>query len=134
MLWPVVGLSFFWRLLGTKLEITTEKCETKVVVWWQGGQRTFTDRCPPPPPAPATGVGVRPPPGAIIPPNQQFSLGFGQGITAATVNGVAARGSGTDWIATPGLKEGVVKLTIKWTNRDGSTGSQEVGPYIVRDE
>ena len=121
-----------YTLLGTTLEITTEKCNTKVIVWWEGGQRTFTDRCPPPPPA--TEVGVRPRPGSTIPANQQFKLGFNLGVTSATVNGVAAIGSHDRWIVTPGLKEGVVTLEIEWTSRDGSTRSKKVGPYTVRDE
>ena len=120
-----------YALLGTTLEITTERCDDKVVVWWEGGQRTFTDRCPPPPPA--TEVGVRPRPGSTIPPNQQFKLGFNLGVTSATVNGVAAIGSDDKWIVTPGLK-GVVTLRVEWTSRDGSTGSAMVGPYTVRDE
>lgn len=121
-----------YTLLDTKVKIITTKCDSKVVVAWHGGQRTFADRCAPPPPA--TGVGIIPRPGSTVPPNQQFSVGFNMGVVAVIVNGVAARGAHMEWIVTPGLKEGVVRLTIEWTNRDGSTGSQVVGPYIVRDE
>ena len=123
-----------YALLGTTLEITTEKCETEVVVFWEGGQRTFTDRCPFVAPPPATEVGVEPPPNTTIPPNQQFSLDFNLGVTSATVNGVAAAGAGRKWTATPGLKEGTVILAVEWTSRDGSTRSQLVGPYTVQDE
>ena len=68
-----------------------------------------------------------------VPSNQQFSLTFDQGVTAATVNGAAATGSGLNWTASPALSEGSATLNVEWTNRDGSTGSKAVGPYTVSD-
>ena len=84
-------------------------------------------------PPPATSVTVDPAGGATVPSNQQFSLTFDQGVTAATVNGAAATGSGLNWTASPALAEGSATLNVEWTNRDGSTGSQAVGPYTVSD-
>lgn len=86
-------------------------------------------------PPPATDVTVDPAQGgAAIPSNTQFSLTFDQGVTAATVNGTAATGSGLNWTAAPTLQQGPGQsLNIEWTNRDGSTGSKAVGPYTVED-
>ena len=85
-------------------------------------------------PPPATSVTVDPAPGATIPSNTQFALTFDQGVTAATVNGAAATGSGLNWTASPALQQGPGQsLNVGWTNRDGSTGSQAVGPYTVED-
>ena len=73
------------------------------------------------------------PGGAPIPPNAQFSLTFDQAVDAVTVNGVAATGSGRNWTASPTLQEGDGQtLDIRWTNRDGSSGSRAMGPYTVR--
>ena len=84
-------------------------------------------------PPSATMVTVDPPAGGTVPSNQQFTLTFDQGVTAATVNGTAATGSGANWTAAPTLAEGSATLNVGWTNRDGSTGSQAVGPYTVSD-
>ena len=84
-------------------------------------------------PPSATAVFVDPPPGFTLPSNQQFSLTFDQGIIAATVNGTAATGAGLNWTVSPNLLEGVTALNVGWTNRDGTTGSQAVGPYIIKD-
>ena len=84
-------------------------------------------------PPPATSVMVDPAAGTTVPSNQQFSLTFDQGVTAATVNGSAATGSGLNWTASPALSEGSATLNVEWTNRDGSTGSKAVGPYTVSD-
>ena len=84
-------------------------------------------------PPPATMVTVDPAPGATVPSNQQFSLTFDQGVTAAAVNGAAATGSGLNWTASPALAEGSATLNVTWTNRDDTTGSQAVGPYTVSD-
>ena len=85
-------------------------------------------------PPPATAVRVNPAPGAIIPSNQSFQLVFDQGVEAATVNGWTATGSGRNWTVSPALTQGVGQsLNVSWTNRDGSSGSQAVGPYTVRD-
>ena len=84
-------------------------------------------------PPPATMVTVDPAAGATVPSNQQFSLTFDQGVTAATVNGAAATGSGLNWTASPALAQGSATLNVGWTNRDGSTGSEAVGPYTIDD-
>ena len=84
-------------------------------------------------PPSATMVTVDPAAGATVPSNQQFSLVFDQGVTAATVNGAAATGSGLNWSASPALAQGSATLNVGWTNRDGSTGSQAVGPYTIDD-
>ena len=89
---------------------------------------------------PRTGVG---PPGMIltavtpaggeIPPNTQFLLVFDQTVVAVTVNGVAATGSGFNWSVSLALQEGDDHtLVVSWTNRDGRSESQVVGPYTVR--
>ena len=132
-----------YTLLGTKLLITGESCRVDIIVLWQGGKRTLDYACPeytspnqrtPETVPPAKIHSVEPPPGATIPPNQEFSLTFDRGVTAAMINDKAATGSGRDWGATPFLAEGSQILNIEWTNRDGSTGSQLVGPYTVRDK
>ena len=84
-------------------------------------------------PPSATMVTVDPAAGATVPSNQQFSLVFDQGVTAATVNGAAATGSGLNWSASPALAQGSATLNVGWTNRDGTTGSQAVGPYTIDD-
>ena len=76
---------------------------------------------------------VSPRPRATIPSDTSFTLTFDQGVTKVFVNGVAARGVGADWEAYPDLPEGNRALFIAWENRDGSTGSQAVGPYFIRD-
>ena len=83
-------------------------------------------------PPSATMVTVNPAPGGgPIPSNTEFQLTFDQGVTAATVNGAAAAGSGANWTAQPNPAEGSATLNVGWTNRDGSTGSQAVGPYDI---
>ena len=84
-------------------------------------------------PPSATTVTVDPAAGATVPSNQQFSLVFDQGVTAATVDGTPAIGSGLNWTASPALAQGSATLNIGWTNRDGSTGSLAVGPYTIDD-
>ena len=77
---------------------------------------------------------VDPAPGsAPIPPNTQFLLTFEEAAVAVTVNGVAATGAGLNWTASLTLQEGDGQtLEVRWTNRDGSSGVQAVGPYTVR--
>ena len=68
-----------------------------------------------------------------FPPNTQFSLTFEEAAVAATVNGVAATGAGHNWTVSLTLPEGDGQiLNVSWTNRDGSSGVQMVGPYTVR--
>ena len=92
--------------------------------------RTIED----PPPHTGPRVLVDPPAGAEIPPNTQFSLYFDDtGVVAVTVNGFPATGADRNWISSPILPEGDSQtLTVIWTYRDGSSGSQTVGPYTVR--
>ena len=92
---------------------------------------------PPPidviPPQPIQPFNVTPAPGAEIPSNTQFSLIFHQAVVSVAVNGVAATGSGHNWTASPTLLQGDGQtLEVSWKNRDGSTSSLAVGPYIVR--
>ena len=82
---------------------------------------------------------VSPAPGAVIPPNPEFSLTFEQGavgvkdVVAVAVNGVAATGSGLNWTVSLTLQEGeVLTLNVGWTNRDGSPGATVTGPYTVK--
>ena len=77
---------------------------------------------------------VDPAPGAVIPPNTQFSLTFDNpGVVAVTVNGVAATGSDRNWSVSLTLLQGDDHtLDVRWTNRDGRSGSRAVGPYTVR--
>ncbi len=82
----------------------------------------------------ATMVTVDPAANSTVPSTQAFTLTFDQGVTAATVNGTAATGSGLNWAASPALTQGPGQsLNVEWTNRDGSTGTQAVGPYEVSD-
>ena len=86
-----------------------------------------------PPPHTGLPVIVDPAAGADIPPNTQFLLTFEEAAVAVTVNGVAATGSGLNWTASLMLQEGDGQtLEVRWTNRDGSSGVQAVGPYTVR--
>ena len=82
----------------------------------------------------ATSVTANPAPGATVPSNQEFTLTFDEGVTAATANGQAAAGAGTNWTVTPFTgAQGSQTLTVTWTNRDGSSGNQSVGSYTVDD-
>ena len=87
-----------------------------------------------PPPHTGSPVIVDPAPGAEIPTNIQFSLIFDDtGVVAVTVNGAAATGAGDYWTVSPTLQAGDGQiLDVRWTNRDGSSGSHVVGPYTVR--
>ena len=88
-----------------------------------------------PPPRTIT-VMVDPPPGSDIDVDRtEFTLRFSQEVVAVTVNGVTATGSGQNWSVwsynlSLEWKAGQV-LEIEWKTRDGSTGSQSVGPYTV---
>ena len=98
-----------------------------------------TDDAPPPHTGPPfTGIAfiviADPAPGGTpIPPNTQFSLIFDEAVDAVAVNGFPATGAGHNWIASPILPQGDGQtLNVIWTNRDGSTGSNAVGPYTVK--
>ncbi len=88
------------------------------------------------PPRPAITVVVDPPPGSDIDVDRtEFTLRFNQEVAAVTVNGATATGSGQNWSVwsynlSLEWKAGQV-LAIEWKTRDGSTGSQLVGPYTV---
>jgi len=85
-------------------------------------------------PPPATDVEVTPAAGSTVPSNQEFTLKFNEGVTAATANGVAATGAGINWTVKPFEgAEGNQNLTITWTNRDNSSGNSAVGAYTVDD-
>ena len=90
-------------------------------------------------PLPATTVKVTPAPGAVIPLNQQIWLYFDEPVTEVMVNGASTSVTGifdskiaSFWMVSPALGEGLVMLNIEWTNRNGTTGSQAVGPYIIK--
>ena len=78
---------------------------------------------------------VDPPPGSDIDVDRtEFTLRC-QDVVAVTVNGATATGSGRNWnVWSYNLslewKAGQV-LEIEWKTRDGSAGSQSVGPYTV---
>ena len=88
-----------------------------------------------PPQPPAITVMVDPASGGYIPSNAEFALTFDEGVVSVTVNGTPATGSGLNWkwSAFPVLPYGSVMLRIEWKNRDGSKGSETVGPYEVAD-
>ena len=81
-------------------------------------------------------VMVDPPPGSDIDVDRtEFTLRFSQEVVAVTVNGATATGSGQNWsVWSYNLSlewEAGQVLEIEWKTRDGSTGSQSVGPYTV---
>ena len=85
---------------------------------------------------PTITVMVDPPPGSDIDVDRtEFTLWFSQEVVAVTVNGATATGSGQNWSVwsynlSLEWQAGQV-LEIEWKTRDGSTGSQSVGPYTV---
>ena len=88
------------------------------------------------PQLPAITVLVDPPPGSDIDVDRtEFTLRFSQEVVAVTVNGATAAGSGQNWrVWSYNLSlewEPGQVLEIEWKTRDGSTGSQSVGPYTV---
>ena len=86
-----------------------------------------------PPPHTGSPVIVDPSPGSEISPSTQFSLTFDQAVVAVTVNGAAATGAGDRWTVSLILPERDGQtLGVRWTNRDGSSGSHVVGPYTVK--
>ena len=85
-------------------------------------------------PPSATDVEVTPAAGETVPSNQEFSLKFDEGVTAAAANGQAAAGSGADWKVTPFVGAvGSQNLIVTWTNRDDSEGNKNIGSYTVDD-
>ena len=87
---------------------------------------------------PATTVKVNPSPGTMIPANQQFGLYLDEPVTEVRINGTTGwtperfhSGEASFWLVSPTLAEGPEVLNIEWTNRNGTTGSQRIGPYRV---
>ena len=89
-----------------------------------------------PPNAKATKI--HPVPGATISSHQQFRLEFDEPVTKVMVNSTPGSAIGIfyseparSWIVSLALAEGLGILNIEWTNRNGTTGSQRIGPYVV---
>ena len=91
----------------------------------------------PPPLAVTVVVDPAPPanPNWHIVTNTEFTLTFSEEVVAVTVNDTPASGSELNWkwSADPYLPHGSVSLNIKWTNRDGFTGTIMIGSYKVVD-
>ena len=88
------------------------------------------------PPPPTITVMVDPAPGGgYILTNTEFTLTFNEEVVVVTVNDTPASGSRLNWkwSVDPYLPHGSVSLNIKWTNRDGFTGTIMIGPYTVVD-
>ena len=83
---------------------------------------------------------ITPTPGGIISSSQEFTLTFDMVVVEVTVNGVAAtstHASGVSlvWVVSLLLEPGTRTLSVEWTEPDGCTGVQAVGPYtVVADE
>lgn len=83
---------------------------------------------------------VTPAPGGIISSTQEFTLIFDMVVVEVTVNGVAATsthasGVGLVWVVSLILEPGTRSFAVEWTESDGCTGLQAVGPYtVVADE
>ena len=95
-------------------------------------------------PPPASQFVVQPATGAIISSTQEFTLtfdtAFGQ-ITEVTVNGISATDTKTGglfssvWVVSLILEPGTQGFSVEWTESDGCTGAQAIGPYTaVADE
>ena len=76
---------------------------------------------------------VTPPAGATISSSQEFTLIFDMVVVEVTVNGISATDMGADdvWIVSPILEPGTRALAVEWTESDGCTGAQVMGPYTV---
>ena len=120
------------KLLRTTILITFEMLIIGVI---SGCSDNPPEEVTDPPQPPAITVMVDPASGRYIPPNAEFTLRFDEGVVSVTVNGTPATGSGLNWkwSAFPVLPYGSVMLRIEWKNRDGSKGSETVGPYTVAD-
>lgn len=78
---------------------------------------------------------ITPAPGAIIPTNPEFTLRFDDyPATAVAVNGKSATGTqaGKVWVVSLNMEPGTGRaFPVEWTEIDGCTYSQAVGPYTV---
>ena len=83
----------------------------------------------------ATTVVVQPPVGSLVQKGgEEFTLKFDEEVLSASLNGTPANGSGFNWeVWVSNLPYGSARVTVKWTNQDGSAGTMEVGPYDVAD-
>ena len=72
--------------------------------------------------------------------SQEFTLTFDMVVVEATVNGISATttnasGMGRVWVISLILEPGTRNLAVEWTEPDGCTGAQAMGPYtVVADE
>ncbi|MCZ6675884.1 MAG: hypothetical protein O7E52_01415, partial [Candidatus Poribacteria bacterium] len=89
-----------------------------------------------PQPPSATSVQADVAAGTEVPPNQSFNLTFDEAVDAASIGGTPATGGGKNWSGTTGLTPGAqnVTLVVTWTNKDGSSGNGNIGPFSVAAE
>ena len=72
--------------------------------------------------------------------SQEFTLTFDMVVVEVTVNGISATttnasGMGRVWVVSLILEPGTRNLAVEWTEPDGCTGAQAMGPYtVVTDE
>lgn len=91
-------------------------------------------------PPPTFTFSTTPAPGATISSSQEFTLMFDPVATEVTVNGIAAtstnpNGVGRTWVISLILELGTQGFSVEWTESNGCTGTQAVGPYtVVADE
>lgn len=95
-------------------------------------------------PPPASQFVIQPAAGAIISSTQEFTLTFDTAfgkITEVTVNGISATDTKAGglfrsvWVVSLILEPGTQGFSVEWTESDGCTGAQAVGPYtVVADE
>ena len=74
----------------------------------------------------ATTANTAPAAGSEVAPNASLTITLDEAVTAVTVNGTAATGSGKTWTINLGvlnLPAGSATLNIGWTNKDGSAGA-----------
>ena len=83
---------------------------------------------------------VTPAAGAIIPSSQEFTLIFDMVVVEVTANGISATdtkagGFNSVWVVSLILEPGTRSFSVEWTEPDGCTGAQAMGPYtVVADE
>ena len=126
------GVDFSLYKVGDPSDILCERCGEIIDIIIP--ESKFDDVGP----SSATTVNVTPPPGATIQLNQDIWFYFDEPVMEVTVNGGSTATSAVfgskvafSWRISPALVEDLLVLNIEWTNRNGTTGSQTVGPYIV---
>ena len=83
---------------------------------------------------------VTPALGRTISSSQEFTLIFDMVVVEVTVNGISATttnasGRGKVWVVSLILGPGTRNLAVEWTEPDGCTRAQAMGPYtVVADE